>query len=112
MCYLCSNCTIYAVKAKHSSAQLIQKLGLRGSKIHGHASSFQQGPIQPVYISIFRANKKALISCTFTVQLICAIVFAYAKSGILMMQKLGSRGSKIHRHYANTPMQYTAIFHC
>ena len=41
--------------------------------------SFQQGAIQSVYISCYRVKIKALISVMFSVQLICANIFAYAK---------------------------------
>ena len=34
--------------------------------------------------TIYAAKTKALISCAVTMQLICAFVFAYAKSGFLM----------------------------
>ena len=35
----------------------------------------------------YEAKTKALISCTVSVQLICAFVFAYAKAGFLMTLK-------------------------
>ena len=46
--------------------------------------------VYPPTNTVCRGIIKALISCTFSMQLICAIVFAYAKSGFYKMQKLGT----------------------
>ena len=42
--------------------------------------------IQKVEELPYEAKTKALISCVVTVQLICAFVFAYAKTGFLMIR--------------------------
>ena len=66
--------------------------------------------------TIYVVKTKVLIPWAVTLQLICAFVFAYAKTRfshdklICEKNKNNIQGS-MAPHYENTSMQYTAIFH-
>ena len=84
------------VFAKFDEIPLIILQNIQGNKTlrtHGRSvglSVVRMDNVQTVYPptnTVCGGIIKALISCTFSMPLICPIVFAYAKSGFYKMQK-------------------------
>ena len=72
-----------------------EKTGLRGFR-PGLTEAWNFAFRKKRDCTICVAKTKALVSCAVTAQLICAIVFAYAKSGFLMRRLLGFKAKLIY----------------